>query len=153
MSQSNTIASGQSTLNNNEPQLASRNDHRDRSSPTAGLLDQYKDVAQSDPKNSGPTSIEQVATSRTSTTSPRSDDNRVQDVCGASTCAGIKRNAYPSSRVRLGSSHAMECVQCATIAKRMAAGVPMIDLRRLFAAMHHARKLGATESSTSLGRL
>ena len=35
-----------------------------------------------------------------------------------------------ASRVRLGSSHAMECVQCATIAKPTAAGVPMsIEMR------------------------
>lgn len=93
MSQSNTSTSSQSSLNNDKPQLASRNDHRDRRCLIAGL--QHKDVAQSDRNIPEPPSIEQVATSRTSTPSPRSDDNRVQDVCGASTCAGIKRNTYP----------------------------------------------------------
>lgn len=95
MSQPNPFISSQATSNNDKAKLVSRNDHQDRGSLIAGLLNQHKDVAQSNPNISESTSIEQVATSTPSTPSSRSDDNGVQDVCGASTCAGIKQNAYP----------------------------------------------------------
>ena len=95
MSQSNNFPSRQGTLDNGNPQAVSRNDHSDRKPPTAEVLSQHQDVAQSDTKVAEPTSIEHVATSGTSTPGLPCDDNRVQDLRKTSTSAGIKQNLYP----------------------------------------------------------
>ena len=94
MSSSNTFTSSQATLNNEKPQVGSKNDHRDWKSPTAGLQNQHKDATQSEAKVSEPESIEQVATPRTSTSGPSLDNDKVHDVCRASTAAGTKQSVY-----------------------------------------------------------
>ena len=91
MSQSNNFPSSQGALDDHKPPLASRTDHGDHESANVVLRNQHKDITQNDLDNSQPTSMGQTATSRTSTPSPRSDKNKVDDVCGASTCVGIKQ--------------------------------------------------------------
>lgn len=92
MSQSNTFNSSRDTLDNDKLQLASRDGCSGRETSTAEVLDQHKDVAESDSGIYEPTSREQAATSSTSTPSPRSTSNKAHDICAVSTHAGMKNN-------------------------------------------------------------